>query len=488
MEIENFNEILSKSTKGIFDNWRLYTNFLITKVGLNQIDLSLVKTFSKIKIYIYFGAQMFFYIPEFLYYILNLYIIKIIYIFICPKVDLTRNKYYIIDSYTLQDIKTDSEDILKGYFPGLLDEFKMSNLNFLILPRLFDLSSILKFYKYFKILKSNRNVIFDFRFIFFSDLFEFIKHLILYPIQIILLTNKLQENNVSMVFVKKLIKSIRADTIYGLIRYHTAKRIVNFLNHDSVIIQWSENQPFDICFNLGAREIQKDINIIGTQLFIWPPELYNFHYYRENFKHYPNKILVNGPYYLRNSDKLKFEIGPSLRYKKVFKTDIQSNKSGFILILFSYFSNANKYLINFLNNVNLEQKVLIKFHPANNQKQIKRSLRIDCKISNTNIYDLFTETILVIGNNSGSLVEAIACGIPVFLNDIEDSIKLTYLPNYSKGILFDEGDSNEFEFKKRSLLNLVENKSNSRLKMIKKVRNDFFTFPSNELIKKSFEF
>ena len=58
----------------------------------------------------------------------------------------------------------------------------------------------------------------------------------------------------------------------------------------------------------------------------------------------PDKIIVNGKYYLRNLKNIKYELGPSLRYKDLFNFK-SVNKENNILLLGSYMISDTKYLI-----------------------------------------------------------------------------------------------------------------------------------------------
>ena len=59
------------------------------------------------------------------------------------------------------------------------------------------------------------------------------------------------------------------------------------------------------------------------------------------------------------------------------------------------------------------------------------------KITNRNVYDLFPTTALVIGSASGSLAEAIACGVSVLVVGREDELLTNPLVDMGKGKMWD---------------------------------------------------
>ena len=117
------------------------------------------------------------------------------------------------------------------------------------------------------------------------------------------------------------------------------KRVAQ-LNVPSIkCVSWFENQSQDKNFFKGLKAFQRKVSIYGAQLYNWPGTLLN-HYVDESqseFGFMPDQMLVNGTYYLRGEGSLDYKVGPSMRYSRLFETEIYTLKKTSLLILLPIF-------------------------------------------------------------------------------------------------------------------------------------------------------
>ncbi|TGL45815.1 hypothetical protein [Leptospira perdikensis] len=282
---------------------------------------------------------------------------------------------------------------------------------------------------------------------------------------------------------------LNGSNFFGTVRYLFGKKLAKIITPGSKLIQWNEGQPYEKCINRALRESKAEVRIYGCQLFLYPPELLNIYFDPNEIKeHLADQILVNGKFYLDHQSL--FKVGASLRYAKLFSLGILPSANTKVLTLFSYFPDSNSFILELLKEIPIEEndKWALKFHPSTNVKEFENLLPEPHYITYENLYDLFPHFGLVIGSSSGSLVEAVACGLSVIVAAENGFVDYTYLPEFCKGILWDVAyDVNSFIEAKERLLRQVKSNSKERIKMIQKVRSDFFCEPTEKMIINTFE-
>ena len=198
----------------------------------------------------------------------------------------------------------------------------------------------------------------------------------------------------------------------------------------------------------------------------------------------PNKVLVNGSHYLLERQKVDYQLGVSLRYQNIF--EYQSQKLGFnIVLLGSYFINETMNMLELVCNID---SVIFKGHPAINIDVFQDAIGSNIKITSKNIYDLFPETALIIGSASGSLAEAIACGVSVVIVARENELITNPLADMGKGKMWDIAfNMAEVDQKMKNLLDF-RNKNTAEIKGISNwYKKNLFIEPNEENIVKTFE-
>ena len=236
------------------------------------------------------------------------------------------------------------------------------------------------------------------------------------------------------------------------------------------------------------------MRIIGAQLYIWAEELLNIHPDENEriFGVVPDKILVNGPYYLPEKSRLNYSVGPALRYRYLFDViALRSNRKQKLVIL-PYFDHEIRMILHMIGKAAKEKSseiiFHIKFHPVTNIRRYEGLIPAGAVVTEEDLSRLFMDTEVVIGAASGAFAEAIALGIPAIIIKNKRQYQFSYLPDLGKGVVWDMVES-ESEFIR--LLNRFETQDpvlNAGIASIsKQYRKMLFCEPTEERIEKAFE-
>jgi len=255
-------------------------------------------------------------------------------------------------------------------------------------------------------------------------------------------------------------------------------------------ISWYENQPQDKNFYKGLRSASGKVKIYGAQLYLWPATLLNLHAEEAEIDLglIPDRILVNGNYYLREDGRLNFKIGPSMRYSRLFQTEINAKDKTAFLVLLPFFEYEIDKILKLIGEAGFSVEVFIKFHPATNKKKYAQRLKGKMQIVEDDIYTLFNRVGCVIGKSTGALVEATSLGIPVI--NIETGLGLShnYLPKFGKGIIW-QSVSSATEVVKWGCVfrDLLKTKPDLIKVIAEKYKAMFFCEPTDKRINEAFE-
>jgi spore coat polysaccharide biosynthesis predicted glycosyltransferase SpsG len=154
-----------------------------------------------------------------------------------------------------------------------------------------------------------------------------------------------------------------------------------------------------------------------------------------------------------------------------------------------YFTDVARDILKLIRAADISSKdIVIKNHPAAMVEKYKDILFSEWKIIDEDIYKLFSSAALVIGSASGTLIEAISCGIPVIAVKKDESFACDILPDYGKGLIWDEAiNVDDLNYQIKSFKELLKNKPQE----IKKIANDyksmFFCEPTEDNIIRAFE-
>ncbi len=373
------------------------------------------------------------------------------------------------------------------YFLELYLILEKYNIKYVYIPRLYGISkNPFKLIKLLKVLQSdNKDYIFEFELLSIKDLLILFMMILKYPFKTLRLLQKVSLEE-DYLFNNELIKNFDNIGLESFTRYLFGKNIAS--KKIKKIYSWSEFQGIERSFNYGIRTFNNKIELNGCQFFL------NYDTYFNSFvddldfeqKTSYHNVFVNGKKYLLDRKKVKYLEGVSLRYKELFKYsnhNIHNQDNLKTLILGSYFLNETQYMLESVNNKN---NIIFKNHPAVDIKNLNISQNIN--IMNENIYDLFKYSNLVISSASGTLIEAVACGLSAIIVASETNLTANPFSNYGKGEIWDIAFSKDD-------VTLVYNKLlKFRVNNIKKIneialwyKQNYFIEPTEQNIMKVFE-
>jgi hypothetical protein len=399
----------------------------------------------------------------------------------------------VINVFFLVDKIKQSRRFVDGYLPGLEDVLKKMNKQFVYVP-VFDRYGVSATHgSILQILKNEEvPILCEYQLLRFSDLFYLFYFIIVYPFHVIRCAGDLSEDTYEMGLVKhELLNTIDQVTFYNFSRYLQGRRISRLPYKEIKVISWYENQAGDKNFYKGLRTSPDKVIIYGTQLFSYGEMDLNI-FVDENEKRFgvvPDNVIVNGTYYIPDTSKINYRVGPSLRYKKVFEKQFNRDLQNDFLVLLPYAKEYEEHILKFLDNVKMDEgKVIIKTHPASVALRNSAFFKTRYKVVDREIYELFGSAKMVMGAASGSLLEAASIGIPVIVIRPTDILHYDILPEYGKGIIWEEVEKAE---DLRRTIEIIEQRLNRGIDAIEKVAKDyrdmFFSKPTENALIKAFD-
>ena len=431
-------------------------------------------------IYFLFIKNIFkFYLKQF--YLFSTYIISFIIFKVFYKKRRSMLKdFLLIDLFFLVDNIIKEKKFQENYFSTLYNVLDKKNQKYIFLSRLYGTNkNPFKLIKFFKIINQDkREFLFEFELLSFQDLMEIFIMILSYPFK----TLQLIQND--ELFDRELIKDIEKQSFEAFSRYIFGKNIAKLKEIDR-IYSWSEFQVIERSFNYGVRSKNSNIELIACQFYLNYETYFNSYADDIDFDMYssPHKILVNGKYYIQNRDKVIYRLGVSLRYKDIF--DFKGiEKEENILLLGSYVEQDTKYMLESLNDFN---NILFKNHPAVDINRFGK-LGSNINVVDKNIYELFKNASLVIGTGSGTLVEAVACGLSVIIIASQGNLTANPLVKYGKGKIWDIAfNKDDIQKLYNTLLKYREENMDEIKEIASWYRDNFFVEPTEENIIKAFE-
>lgn len=469
------NETLSKNAFSSFFVRSYLENDFDKKIGTTKL-FQYIFAYYKKSFYLYF------------FYIANFFIFRILF----KKTTAIEENTVIVDTFLIVN-KVIKEYFYKdSYFVGL-DEFLKKHSKPYLYLFVFDGGvNPMKMLKVFYILKKQRiPFVCEFGLLGIVDLLALFLFLMRYPFGVLDFTLNLDENDKRDGLLKySMLEGIKEPTFDRHARYVVGKRLACIVDGGGILVSWFENQTIDKNLYKGINSLAKKIYIIGAQPFLFAP-LYMSAYVDENeaiIGAAPDKVLVNGTHYMPKSDTVRFEIGPSFRYKKVFefKDERRANKNE-IVVLLSYFEDNSRLLLNTLMDAKIDANIVIKAHPATPISYFADLIRPDYRIVDGDIYELAKTAKVVIACATGAMIEMAALGIPVIVVKGKDSFDYNPMINFGKGVLWHEAASKDELLTAIDTINSGIKDRNALEDIGKEYKEMFFCEPTEENIKKVFE-
>ena len=451
-------------------------NIYLSKKTIKKVSHSTIF----IKVCIYYGLN-------FIYF--SIYLLKLIlfkYSRINFKLSNSEEEIVIIDNYFyLRRIY--SEKTFKDIcFPGLGNILNEKAIYFAYVPLLSGSRNPLLMFDVFKILKKEKiPILTEFQLFRIYDYLYILLFIAKYPFHVLNFAKTIRRDSFENEIIKfALIDNLDKISVDGYIRYLFGKKLVNLDFLKIKCISWYENQIIDINLYKGLRSIPEKVKIYGSQLFLYPFTILNINPDESltDFGIVPDKIIVNGTYYLpKNGNITKYQTGPSLRYKKIFQSTLRTENCDTHLVLLSYIKYEIVNVLKLIQNKCLSDYLfLVKFHPSTNIKKYKRYIQDNMNITYNDLYDLFKKAKIAIGAETGALIEAASLGIPVIFIENKNRFSHNPLPEYGKGLIWDKAENCD------DLIRLINKHDNNSEQVKESIRNiasnykDMFFCETNE--------
>lgn len=400
----------------------------------------------------------------------------------------------LIDSFFLIKDINKEKGYSDPYFPGLADLLMKMKKFYAYLPVFYGMKRHFVIYKLFKILKRNNiPVLSEYQLLSIKDLLYLLYFIVVYPFRVIKFSFALDSNTHENYLLKnELILTLDQITFRSFARYLQGRKIATLSNYKIKVISWYENQAIDKNLYKGLRINRGKVTIYGAQTFIYSKNSLNINP-DENEVHFgivPDRILVNGPWFIPERSSLNYVLGSSFRYSEIFKSIVKKENKKNILIALPYYKDWIETILSALKDLDyLNLSFLVKAHPSTKIGDYVHLISQRMKIVNENIYVLLNSAkLLISGGDCGVLVEAASSGIPVISITNSKKINFNPLPEYGKGIIW-EVAHNSIELGEK--INKFEKKFNTDYSEIENIslhyRRNLFCEPNIENIINAFE-
>jgi hypothetical protein len=399
----------------------------------------------------------------------------------------------IIDSFFIISSIQKSKVFQDRYFSKLVDSLNKAGKNYAYLPCFDGIKKRSTIYRIFKILKKySVPVLSEYQLLSFMDYLRIFYFIITYPLHIFkLIRNVKPVGHEEKLLIHELIDTLDQVSFRNFSRYLQGIKIAKLPYKNIKVISWYENQVINKNLYKGLRTNKQKVKIYGAQLLLYSRNILNIaaDETEADFGLLPDKILVNGPSYVPKNTRLNYSVGPSIRYSEIFNGSMDNGKRENILILLPYFKDYARNILKVVNKVRFNnQKVIVKLHPSLNMQEFAPLLPKNAILTQDDIYNLFKNTKVLISSASGTLVEAISIGIPAISIRDKGMINFSPLPDYGRGIVWEEVNTAEGL---EECLHKFEYELNNEIPKIKDIcsvyKKDFFCEPTEKKIIESFE-
>ena len=351
----------------------------------------------------------------------------------------------VIDTFAIVDRILHEGIYQEQYFPGLPSLFQDLGRAYVIFPVLDRYPfSLWKAHKVVQALrKSDYPIVTEFDLVELADLVALLKFMLIYPLDVISFSQSLRgTSELDKLLCAELVNTLHQShsPISGFIRYASAKRLAKAANCHINLISWCENQVIDKGLYSGLRECAPSVLIYACQNYVAYPAYINMQIVESEseFQVTPDIVLVNGPAFLRRSDKLQYRLGPSLRYKWIFSAiDTGVDKSGCVICL-CYLPGLSREILEVCRAADSLSKlpIPVRAHPAFANHTLPR-LPSNWYYTEKEVPELLRDSALMVTSESGTAIEAVAVGTSVIIIASQSSFTCNPMLQSGKGELWD---------------------------------------------------
>ncbi len=230
----------------------------------------------------------------------------------------------------------------------------------------------------------------------------------------------------------------------GILNYYFVKRLKENNIKLDLLIDWNENQPIDKGLIKGVRDFYPEVHIKGYQGYIISTE-FNFYiqppeYEIENGV-IPDEICVVGKVLehriKRFFNNIKASTAPAFRFTNVYKTYKRDDFNKRLLVALPIGVTESYDILTLiskaLKKTTVNFQIQIKPHPSLNLKKTKTLLgelwRKDFEIIDGDFNEKVSQSDLLIGSTSSTLLETLSRGIPVIVVGSQNGITQNPIPS-----------------------------------------------------------
>jgi len=349
----------------------------------------------------------------------------------------------IIDSFILVESTLSNTSYADKYFPGLVDILSKQGKNTYLFP-CFDgkISLLRKGTQLFRIIRNSTvKIITEYDLLKIPDFFSLVRFILFYPFAVIRLSQQVDRSSyLGRLLSYELLGTLDQQIVFSHIRYLSGKRLASRFDGKIKVVSWFENQVQQKNLYRGLRDATQNSSIYACRAYIASPALLNLFVAEAEVSSgvVPDKVLVNGPAYVRHSNNLEYRLGVSFRYKYLFDTTIDplAHKTQCLLFL-SYFYERNMEFVNLCAaSILSNQVVKVRTHPADTRSS--RLILPAAWVHDTSDKgSLFNDVAIIITSESGIAVEAAASGVSVIVVANQSSFTCNPMFDYGRGIIWD---------------------------------------------------
>ena len=495
--LEDVYDYLSSINKSAYNNKYLIFNDILSKNVFstdyvsNVLESKPIKKINPAQVFLNFFIYYIKSIILILYYFIKKLIFNI-YIDSYKLLDKRKTKLTLIDTFFNYKSFKNNNYFKDNYFYNL-ENYLRDKVLFFYIPILDQKINIIDFIKIVK--ESNvkdRKLILEQNFISLSDFPKIVFFVLKYPIEIFKFTKKITSKDLHEQHLKnELLKNIKYVNFHVYVRFLMGQKISDLQYSDLKIISWFENQVINKAFYMGLRKKNNNnLKVVGAMPYVHSKEELNTNIDENEiiFKIIPDVIVVNSINQIPKNTKLKYVIGPSLRYKDLMGKKIAFKERDKILVVLTIYDHEIRNILSHLNDIKeSKNKIIIKFHPNTNSEKYVNLIPDGSLIVQENFLDIYTEIKIVIGISTGILIEASTLAIPSLIIPFPGKLSIKYFNKKGKGLIWDELLPNDdINHKIEKLILNSKNSKNELLDLASIYKKDNFNYPTESNIKQAF--
>jgi hypothetical protein len=487
-------DYLSQASQKAYSNIYLIANDVLAKSetrgrilefylkGVMPSALSLVKKIIKINQYYLKSTAWFF-----------LYLLaKVVHLLSGQKYIINEGrKFYALDVYFVVSDILRHKKFKDHYLTGLAERLDKSGERYVYIPRWFDSWNPISLFRTFRILKKKGYpVLTEFQLLEWPDYGRALVFLVTYPFHIWKFIGGLGDSIEDKLLHFALWETLDTVTLKSYMRYLFGREVSCLKNSEIKCISLYENQASEKIFFRGLRHVPGKIKVFGTQLAVQTKTGLNVQPDESEIRFgvVPDKVLVNGPGYNFGLKIIPEEVGPSLRYEKLFRVKVDPSRGGIVLIVLPWSAQISRYVLEFIKEIDWPAAVVVKAHPTVSLDQYAVHTASKFSVTDEDLYALFSRARMVVGRSTGALIEAACLGIPVI--ELAESTQFSHdcMPEYGRGVLWDkaihEEDASRLVRQFEEALRLDASKLQV---MGEKMRDKYFCEPTEEKYIRAFD-